>query len=122
MGTRAVYTFKSHGESFHVYKHWDNTPLNAAAFIAAAAGKAWTLPRFEADEYAAAFVAVNKTKEGDIRLIKSPKQCGDAAYFYTVEHDGSALVVTCKDDEGKRLFKGSIQAFDAWAKAYDEAY
>ena len=122
MGTRAVYTFKSHGESFHVYKHWDNIPKHAAAFIAAAAGKAWTLPRFEADEYAAAFIAVNKTGEGDIRLIKSPNDIGDAAYFYTIEHDGNGLVVTCRDWEKRRIYKGSLPSFDAWALAYDEAY
>ncbi len=128
MGTRAVYTFKSHGDAFHVYKHWDNSPENAAAFIAAATEKAWDLPRFEADEFAAAFIAANKDKGGDIRLIKSARQCGDAAYFYTVEpyfedlERDNFLVVTCKDWEGKRLFKGGLRAFTQWAQAYAEAY
>ena len=122
MGTRAVYTFKSHGESFHVYKHWDNQPICAAGFISAACLKAWDLPRFEADEFSAGFIAANKEKPGDVRLIKSPKQCGDAAYFYTVEHDGKSLVITCKGHDGKRIFKGSLGSFSTWAAAYDEAY
>lgn len=122
MGTRAVYTFKSHGEAFHVYKHWDNTPINAAEFIAAALPLAWEVPRFEADEFSAAFIAANKTKEGDIRLIKSPKHCGDASYFYTVGSDENGVVVSAKDYAGKKLFSGTLGAFTTWANAYDEAY
>lgn len=122
MGTRAVYTFKSHGEAFAVYKHWDNDPLCASQFISQACLKAWDLPRFEADEFAAAFVAANKEKQGDVRLIKSARQCGDAAYFYEVEHDGTSLVVTCRDWERKRIFKGRLGEFATWAAAYAEAY
>lgn len=122
MGTRAVYTFKSHGEAFHVYKHWDNQPICAAGFISAACLKAWDLPRFEADEFAAGFIAANKDKAGDIRLVKTAKEVADAAYFYTVEHDGKSIVVTCKDYKGARLFKGPLGTFSTWALAYDEAY
>lgn len=122
MGTRAVYTFKSHGEAFHVYKHWDNTPMNASAFIAAAIWKAWDLPRFEADEFAAGFIAANKDKGGDIRLIKSPRSCGDAAYFYEVTHEAGRLCVLCRDWERRKIFSGSLVEFGEWAKAYAEAY
>ena len=122
MGTRAVYTFKSHGESFHVYKHWDNTPENAAEFIAASIWKAWDLPRFEADEFAAAFIAANKDKAGDIRLIKSARQSADSEYFYEVTHDGKGLCVVCKDWERKTLYKGPLTSFGDWAQAYAEAY
>lgn len=122
MGTRAVYSFKSHGESFHVYKHWDNQPICAAGFISAACLKAWDLPRFEADEFAAAFIAANKDKGGDIRLVKSPSDVGDAAYFYTVEHDGKSLVITCRDWEKRRIYKGSLACFGTWALAYEETY
>ena len=122
MGTRAVYTFKSHGESFHVYKHWDNTPENAAEFIAAAIWKAWDLPRFEADEFSAAFIAANKDKAGDIRLIRSAKACADAAYFYEITHDGKGLCVTCKDWNRKTIYKGFLSDFADWARAHEEAY
>lgn len=122
MGTRAVYTFKSHGESFAVYKHWDNTPENAAAFIAAATESAWELPRFEADEFAAAFIAANKDKGGDVRLIKSARRCGDAAYFYEVTAKDNGIQVKVRDDERKLLFRGSLGALAAWAQAYSEAY
>lgn len=122
MGTRAVYTFKSHGEAFHVYKHWDNDPSCAAGFISQACLKAWDLPRFEADEFAAAFIAANKDKAGDICLIKSARACGDAAYFYEVTHDGKGLCVTCRDWDRKLIFKGRLGEFATWAAAYAEAY
>jgi hypothetical protein len=120
MATRAVYTFKSHGEAFHVYKHWDNAPTGAAAFIRAALQRAWDLPRFEADEFAAAFIAENKHQAGDIRLIKSPSRIADADFFYEVEHDGKDLIVTCKDWDKRRRFKGTLARFDAWVASWAE--
>ena len=122
MGTRAVYTFKSHGEAFHVYKHWDNQPICAAEFISAAIWKAWDLPRFEADEFAAGFIAANKDKGGDIRLIKSPRHCGDAAYFYEITGKDNGLHVKVMGYDRKQIFSGSLSALSVWAKAYDEAY
>lgn len=67
MSTRAVYTFIGcaefdRGERHHVYKHCDGYPSGAADAIAAAIPLAWPLPRFEADEFAAAFVAGNKER------------------------------------------------------------
>lgn len=61
MSTRAVYTFKdSDGSAFHVYKHHDGYPTGAAQWLIAAKALAWPLPRYEADDFAAAFVAANK--------------------------------------------------------------
>ena len=64
MSTRAMYTFTDDRESFHVYKHHDGYPLSdgygGLAFIQNAIPYAWNLPRFEAAEFAAAFVAANK--------------------------------------------------------------
>lgn len=60
MSTRAMYTFRDgHGE-YHVYKHHDGYPSGAIEAILNALLFAWTPPRFEADEFAAAFVAGNK--------------------------------------------------------------
>ena len=70
MGTRAIYIFEDEHEEVHVYKHYDNYPLGAVDFIENAKEYAWELPRFEADEFAAAFVAANKNpKGGECRLI-----------------------------------------------------
>ena len=53
-----------------MYKHYVNYPHPAVHFIEAAKGFAWKLPRFEADEFASAFVAANKSKNGGgVRLI-----------------------------------------------------
>lgn len=123
MGTRAVYSFKSHGESFHVYKHWDNSPEWAYNNLDAALGYAWSLPRFEADEFAAAFIAANKNNEGDVRLIKSPRQSADAAYFYEISFDHliNQLIVVVKDDLRKQLFKGTLDQFKTFARQTQDA-
>ena len=66
MSTRACYSFfdseANGGEVYHVYKHSDGYPEGSGGLdaIRKATQLAWTLPRFEADEFAAAFVAANK--------------------------------------------------------------
>jgi hypothetical protein len=60
MSTRATYTFIDEHDTIHVYKHHDGYPTGALDAIGLAFPYAWTLPRFEADDFAAAFVAGNK--------------------------------------------------------------
>mgnify|MGYP003130566871 len=72
MGTRAIYIFEDEHEEVWAYKHYDNYPRGAANFIEDAKEYAWEFPRFEADEFAAAFVAANKNpKGGEVRLINA---------------------------------------------------
>ena len=72
MGTRAIYIFEDDHEEVHVYKHYDNYPSGAVDFIENAKEFAWELPRFEADEFAAAFVAANKNRKGgEVRLVNA---------------------------------------------------
>tara|TARA_R100001086_G_scaffold123576_1_gene63680 strand:- start:56 stop:514 length:459 start_codon:yes stop_codon:yes gene_type:complete len=107
MSTRACYTFlDTHfGEtrSFHVFKHFDGYPYTQChtgeeagglIWIREALTYAWKLPRFEADEFSASFVAANKTPReserdgGDFRLINTehPWQfSGDSEYWYVVD-------------------------------------
>lgn len=65
MSTRGVYRFRdgsNHGP-FTVYKHSDNYPWGehgGVAAIKAALPYTWPLPRFEANEFAAGFVAAHK--------------------------------------------------------------
>ena len=62
MSTRAIYTFiGADNERHSVYKHHDGYPSGAYDAIAAALPFAWPLPRFEPDEFAAAFVCANKS-------------------------------------------------------------
>jgi len=72
MGTRAIYIFEDEHEEVHVYKHYDNYPEGAVDFIEEAKEFAWELPRFEADEFAASFVAANKDRRGGgVRLVNA---------------------------------------------------
>jgi hypothetical protein len=108
MSTNAVYFFK---EMFRndrgttnicaVYKHSDNYSEDAASYIEAAKEFAWKLPRFEADEFASAFVAANKNKDGgEIRLIPlfehttSPevmKNYPSCEHYYDITYDAYRL-------------------------------
>ena len=105
MSTRGIYTFKAFGETFHVYKHSDSYPTGAQIALAAVIdqGKAWALPRFEADEFAAGFVAANKDGGGNIRLAKSRTSAADVAYGYTV-----AQV------KGKKAIQLTVTSTDFW--------
>jgi hypothetical protein len=73
MSTRACYRFiPENGPNdwpgvVTVYKHHDGYPFGAAKAIEAALDYAWQLPRFEADEFAAAFVAANKRSVSSLR-------------------------------------------------------
>jgi hypothetical protein len=61
MSTRALYTFTDERCSYNVYKHCDGYPSGAAqALKTALTWFAWQLPRFEADEFAAAFCTAGK--------------------------------------------------------------
>ena len=75
MGTRAIYQFtdlEDTDDQCFVYKHYDNYPQGAVEFIENAKAYAWELPRFEADEFASAFVAANKNpKGGEVRLVNA---------------------------------------------------
>ena len=78
MGTRAIYIFEDEHDhvgrpdEVYVYKHYDNYPEGAVDFIENAKEFAWDLPRFEADEFAASFVAANKSRAGGgVRLVNA---------------------------------------------------
>lgn len=123
MSTRGVYIFKDkNGGEFHVYKHWDNYPSGACEFLVDAMKKAWQLPRFEADEFACAFIAANKDCEGGVRLI--PHGVTDMGQDYTYiitcpnsniigEPNSAELMIEFTDiDENEKefTFRGSLAA------------
>lgn len=96
MSTRAIYTFYGDQDApRHVYKHHDGYPTGACEAIEAALGFAWTLPRYENDEFAAAFVAANKSHNRArlfelYRKAKKSKADRDAIKRYEgYEADGS---------------------------------
>ena len=116
MGTRAVFTFKDEKDSFSIYKHWDGYPEGAANFLVNALPFAWELPRYEACDFAAAFVAGNKQQGGgDVYLTTSPADHGDLEYIYTITqaHNGQLIVDAYSVYEQKRIFYGRLKDFIA---------
>ena len=104
MSTNAIYFFDDTFQNDRgttnicaVYKHYDNYPEGAASHIEAAKDYAWKFPRFEADEFASAFVAANKNpKGGEVRLIplfehtSRPEVMKDypwCEYYYDITYD-----------------------------------
>lgn len=110
MGTRSIWTFAETHEwkdektgrkrkqktEHHVYKHWDGYPTGAALIIARTLllGTVWQLPRFEADEFAAGFIAANKDGTGDFRLALTRYGACDVEYGYTIWFD-ETLKIRC---------------------------
>jgi hypothetical protein len=109
MGTRAIYTFIDRHQRHTVYKHWDGYPYQACHFIADALALAWPLPRFEADEFAAAFVAANKKIAGDVRLTSSPDRLG-VTYAYEIRCLAGRLHVRIlKGGDAEPIFEGFLE-------------
>lgn len=102
MGTRAVITFKDEFGSVSVYQHWDGDPDTIAENIQKtfASKLCWDWPRWEADEFGAAYIAANKGQCGNIRITKGPRAHGDLSYSYTVglveNHTEKALYIKWK--------------------------
>lgn len=99
MSTRAIYTFRDADTEVHVYKHHDGYPEGAISWIANARTLAWPLPRFEADEFAAAFVAANKTEPGGVRLVRDAHEIHVQCRYTITAHDGQ-LYVACDGFSG----------------------
>jgi hypothetical protein len=124
MGTRSIWTFTDMGytppQEMHVYKHWDGYPAGAVMFIVNtfASGRVWKLPRWEADEFGAGFIATNKEGAGDCRLATSRHQASDVAFGYTLwaGQNGSLVIRVVSTnywDEPKEtlVFEGLLATF-----------
>jgi hypothetical protein len=86
MSTRATYEFIDEYNSFTVYKHCDGYPEGALQWIANALPWAWKLPRFEACDFAAAFIAGNKSKDGGgVYFTEGKESHADTEYHYTIK-------------------------------------
>jgi hypothetical protein len=120
MGTRAIYTFIDQDGRHSVYKHWDGYPAGACRFIANALPLAWPLPRFEADEFAAAFVAANKQQPGNVRLTTGPEAHGDLAYAYDIRcPDGHLHVRIFQAGHTEPLFDGTLEDAQQFASTFN---
>jgi|TARA_R110002020_G_scaffold305142_1_gene520917 hypothetical protein len=118
MSTRACYTFRDKESAYSVYYHYDGYPSNALKMISKAKEAAWQFPRFEADEYAAAFCYTAKDgKAGGARLTAGPHRHGDLSYRYDVWFQDNDLMVKIWEVDfhnEKLLDKGNI--YEMWSK------
>jgi len=132
MSTRACYTFKDEHNAYHVYKHFDGYPSGAEQWIRAALDHAWKLPRFEADDFGAAFIAANKGENGggNCRLMHSGdiKQMAsaDIEYRYEIEAHNGVLHVTVYSTDywdspiEEKLWSGPLSTMKSWADQYEK--
>ncbi len=87
MSTRCVITVKDEDGEFALYRHSDGYPdgeHGVLAGLTSALPYAWSLPRFEADDFAAAIVRAWKQNGGNIRLTSGKDAHGDIEYHYLV--------------------------------------
>ena len=126
MGTRAIYKFEDSNDECFVYKHYDNYPQGAVHFIEAAKEFAWELPRFEADEFASAFVAANKNKAGgEVRLVSHHLKGEDEIleshhwcdYYYVISFDGELQV---EIQESRYQKDGSVKWKKIWSGTHED--
>jgi hypothetical protein len=122
MATRATITVTDEHDSFDIYQHYDGYPdgeHGVVRHIAMARQLAWSPPRFEAADFAAAIVAVFKNRGGSTYLTKDASAHTDRAFHYQIEQirdDVSTrvqLTITRpswrSEDADIEMFKGSIQ-------------
>lgn len=122
MGTRCLVSFIDNRQTVNIYQHSDGYPDGVSGPIAAAVKFAWQLPRFEACDFSAAFVAANKTRGGHIYIydggdpiVAAP---GDLAYRYEVRCVAETLQITAfkVNADAAEIFKGTLEQFTAWAE------
>ena len=101
MGTRAIYTFEDGYTERHVFIHYDGYPTGAASYFRKwlEAGTSWPLPRFEADEAAAGFIAAVKRGPGNVRICSARFDYCDVEFGYRVtSQDGTLRVQVATTD------------------------
>jgi hypothetical protein len=118
MSTSATITFVDDtAGKVSIYSHGDGYPSGITEMIEKAKKLAWDLPRFEADEFAAAFIAANKDRAGGFRIISNPKRYS-VEYHYVIELKNGVLYATGykfgADDKRKALNKGPVASMLGW--------
>lgn len=101
MATRAVYVFvdDDNPDGVIVYKHHDGYVAGALHHIVSALPFAWPLPRFDACDFAAAFVAANISevvRDTYPKIVQAAKAAGDKG-SYKDKHLKVVVDVTLQD-------------------------
>jgi hypothetical protein len=116
MGTRATITFqdKDDPNAITIYTQYDGYPQcpGMGQKLIETLFKAWRLPRYEADEFAAAFVAANKAEQGGIRILADTNpeawaKWSGIEYRYLVRPGGKTgvLSIACWETDAEDKWK-----------------
>jgi len=115
MSTRAVLTVEEKdGTVFSIYKHGDGYPEGMALMMVEALQFAWTLPRFEAMDWSAAFIAANKpVGGGSVYITSGADYHSDLDYAYKIgQAKNGQLIVACVSlIEERLMFYGRLKEF-----------
>jgi hypothetical protein len=92
MATRSNIIVQDEYNRIQLYRHWDGYPKAVIPELKTALEFAWKLPRFEADDFAAAIVRAWKDRGGgNIYIDGGPKAFemihGDTEYVYAIKFD-----------------------------------
>lgn len=121
MSTRATFTFVDNiGTEVTIYKHYYGYPLGAAIALhkTIQSGLAWPGGRFEADEFAAAFVAANKDGPGGIRIFQRWDQALDIKWHYRIVSNPFGkrpLIVQVFQIVGDNPYTGGMKTRKEWS-------
>lgn len=116
MGTRATITFMDNQNEFVIYQHYDGYPSYVEDSVRLALQYAWGLPRFEAGDFAAAYIRATKERGGTIYLTHCPSDHGDLAYRYNVHTRGGGLGVTTFEERDTNYWVGTRSTLIALPK------
>jgi hypothetical protein len=95
MSTNAIITFSDEEYSYSIYQQYDGDPKEVAKSLTAALEFAWPLPRFEPEEFAAAYIRANKVRAGGLYLThKGEYEETPYAYRVTLEDEQIRVHVT----------------------------
>ena len=84
MGTRCLIQVHDDHNKISIYRHWDGYPDAVLPDLQKALALAWPLPRFEANEFAAAIVAAFKSGPGNIRIQSDHDIGWDIEWIYKI--------------------------------------
>jgi hypothetical protein len=92
MSTPAVITIKDGDDSFAIYQHCDGSPAVIVMKLFTAKKYAWPLPRFEAGDFAAAYIRAAKEGGGNIYLSNGRDTDFNFSYIVTRDDDNNLAV------------------------------
>lgn len=101
MSTSAEIQFKDTNETFALFQQYDaypESPHGVFDAVKKSLSFAWRDGRFEASEFACAYIRANKVRHGGLYLLSAPTDISNEEsekYVYVITSDGMTLTVEC---------------------------